>query len=87
MAEFSEKEREMLAWLLRKERRLNASGNYMSDFSERMVGPRLFKKMPSEWSQWTGFYLSGALCYRLSTAGRKAIRALVGSVSTPEVKP
>jgi hypothetical protein len=73
---FTGREIEVLKWLLKKERQLDQFGRCMDRFSDRTVGRRLFRKIPPEWREQTGWYLSGAICYRLTKAGRRAIRTV-----------
>lgn len=71
--------------LVRNLRRIDGRGNYMTDFSKDRVGRKLFRKMEAAgWVEWTGWYLSGKGCYRLSARGRKEARALGQSVTQKE---
>lgn len=68
---FTGKELQMLSWMLAMDRRMDHR------FSERMIGRRLFRKLPRDWVVWTGFFLmSGSPCYRLTPPGRQGINDL-----------
>lgn len=78
---FSEKERLICAHIGDSSARTELAGKWNGYFSEERVGKALLNKiLAGKLAHWSGFYLSGRDCYRLTDKGDRVFRRLAKAV-------